>query len=175
MKTPRTIQKLVTLLANTSNKDYNRLLDDFDFSTIDFKPYQSWSNESYTRNCLYKDDRFELILLCWEYGQETPIHGHDGEDCWVYLLEGKMKEVFFNMDKNNILIADNTQTVEPDQVTFMSDNQGFHRLKNGHDGRSMSLHLYAKPIEHCQSFDEKTQQFVERALTFDTNSKHSDI
>ena len=170
METPENIQKLVDLLANNSNEEYNALLNDFDFSTIDFKPYQSWSSEKYTRNCLYKDLNFELILLCWEHGQETPIHGHDGEDCWVYLLEGEMKEVFFNMDDNDNLIADDSQTVETDQVTFMDDSQGFHKLKNGHDGRSMSLHLYAKPIENCKSFDEKSQRFVKRSLNFDTNS-----
>ncbi len=108
--------------------------------------------------------------MCWEHSQETTMHGHDGEDCWVYLLEGEMEEVFFNMDDNDNLIADDSQTVETDQVTFMDDSQGFHKLKNDHDGRSMSLHLYAKPIENCKSFDEKSQQFVKRSLNFDTNS-----
>lgn len=170
MKTPDNIQKLVDLLTENINTDYDQLLDDFDFSTIDFKPYQSWSSEKYTRNCLFKNVNFELILLCWEHGQETAIHGHDGEDCWVYLLEGGMEEVFYNIGDDNKLIAYSSQIVVPNQVTFMNDNQGFHKLKNDVYGRSVSLHLYAKPIQNCQSFDEKSQQFVKRSLNFDSDS-----
>ena len=175
MKTPNTIQKLIDILANNPSEDYNALLDDFDFSAIDFKPYQSWSSKKYTRNCLYKDKNFELILLCWEHGQETPIHGHDGEDCWVYLLEGGMKEVFYSMNDKNSLIADDFQIVEPDQVTFMSDDQGYHKLQNDYEGRSMSLHIYAQPIENCKAFDESSQQFIDKSLSFDTDKDNNNV
>lgn len=170
MKTPNNIQKLVDLLSNNSSKDYNQLLTDFDFGTIDFESYQSWSDKKYTRNCLYKDSNFELLLLCWEKGQQTPIHGHNGENCWVFLLEGSMEEVFFSMDDANNLSAYSSQIVVANQITFMNDSQGFHKLKNDSKGRSVSLHLYAKPIENCQSFDEESKQFIQRSLNFDSDS-----
>lgn len=170
LKTPDNIQKLVDLLTNNSRSNYHALLTDFDFQTIDFKTYQSWSKKKYTRNCLYKDANLELILLCWERGQQTPIHGHNGEDCWVLLIEGGMKEVFFSKNDDGSLLAYSSQVIVPNQITFMNDNQGYHKLENDCDGRSVSLHLYAKPIENCQSFDEKSKQFVERSLNFDSDS-----
>ena len=170
MKTPKNIKKLVDLIATTSRKNYSQLLTNFDVSTIDFEPYKTWSIERYTRNCLYKDADFELIILCWEKGQQTPIHGHNGQDCWVLLLEGGMEEIFFSMGDDNRLTVCGAQFVVPNQVTFMNDGQGFHQLKNDAHGRSVSLHFYAKPIENCRSFDEKSEQFVKRSLGFDSNS-----
>ena len=168
MKSPENIQKLIALLSQSSIEDYNRVLNNFNFESIDFKPFESWSEEKYTRNCLYRDDKFELILLCWRKGQGTSIHGHDGEDCWVYLLEGEMEEVLFSLDDNNHLSQVDTQKVLPCQLTFMNDKIGFHTLKNSFDGLSISLHLYAKPIEHCVSYDETSERFIERQLRYDT-------
>lgn len=168
LKTSEHIQKLITLLSNASIDDYSRLLNDFDFDSVDFEPFQSWSSQKYTRNCLYRDANFELILLCWEKGQETAVHGHNGEDCWVYLLDGEMEEVLFALDDLDQLSYESSQKIISHQLTFMNDKIGFHKLKNTNQGRSISLHLYAKPIERCHVFDESSRQFKERVLTFDT-------
>jgi len=162
------IQQLVQLLSKFPTEEYNTILKDFDFESIDFSSFESWSNDCYTRNCLFRDTDFELILICWQQGQETAVHGHDGEDCWVYLLEGEMDEVYFNIDTNKCLQEVGSHKVKPNQLTFMNDKFGFHKLKNCSNGKSMSLHLYAKPIENCVSFDETTQSFVQRELSYDT-------
>lgn len=168
MKTSEHIQKLITELSDASLKDYNQILKNFDFQAIDFDSFQSWSSEKYTRNCLYRDEKFELILLCWEEGQGTSIHGHDGKDCWVYLLEGDMEEVLFSMNEQHQLSLDVAKRLKPHQLTFMNDRIGFHKLRNVNKGRSLSLHVYAKPIERCRFYDENTGQFIEKTLSFDT-------
>jgi cysteine dioxygenase len=48
---------------------------------------------------------------------------------------------------------------------------GFHSLENLSKKRSMSLHLYAKPIRNCNTFDENLQKFVCKDLTYDTVSE----
>jgi len=168
LKSSENLQNLITILSQSSIEDYNALLNSFDFSAIDFKPFESWSSKKYTRNCMYRDVNFELILLCWEKDQETAIHGHDGEDCWIYLLEGEMEEVFYAIDDDRYLREKRSQKTFPKQVSFMNDRLGFHKLKNNFRGRSMSLHVYAKPIENCRSFDEVSQRFIKRTLHYDT-------
>ncbi|MDG5492851.1 cysteine dioxygenase family protein [Psychroserpens sp. SPM9] len=168
MKSPEYIQQLIALLSTSSIENYNSILKNFDFGTVDFKSYESWSSQHYTRNCIYKDAHFELILLCWNSNQETTIHGHDGEDCWVYLVEGEMEEVFYAIDNDHNLLEVGAHKILPEQLTFMNDRLGFHKLRNSHQGTSISLHVYAKPIERCVSFDETSQQFVEKKLSFDT-------
>ena len=168
MKSPENIQELIQLLSESSKTHYNSILDSFDFEAIDFKAIESWSSKKYTRNCLYKDPQFELILLCWNEGQETSIHDHDGEDCWVYLLEGQMEEVFYSVDSSNVLKEERTHSIEPHQLSFMNDRIGVHKLRNSFKGRSISLHLYAKPIEQCNFYCETSEQFIEVKLKYDT-------
>ncbi|MGS2725146.1 cysteine dioxygenase [Psychroserpens sp. BH13MA-6] len=168
MKSSAYLQNLIDLLSDSSKDDYSSILNNFNFEAIDFGPFLNWSDEKYTRNCLYRDSRFELILLCWEKGQETAVHGHDGEDCWVYLLEGQMEEVFYEMNPQKTLERLNAHRVVPKQLTFMNDRLGYHKLKNIHQGKSMSLHVYAKPIDNCVYFDEKTEAFQKVSLSYDT-------
>jgi cysteine dioxygenase len=52
----------------------------------------------------------------------------------------------------------------------MIDFMGVHRLENMQNERSMTLHLYAKPIRNCQTFDERTRTFIRRELAYDTVS-----
>jgi len=168
LKSPENIQELIQLLSQTSKSNYNSILNNFDFNAVDFSDFESWSSQKYTRNCMYKDARFELILLCWDEGQETSIHDHDGEDCWVYLLNGKMEEIFYSLDESSNLKEEHSQSILPNQLSFMNDRVGYHRLRNSNKGQSMSLHLYAKPIEQCNFFCEESKQFIERKLNYDT-------
>ncbi|WP_431137247.1 cysteine dioxygenase [Psychroserpens mesophilus] len=168
MKSPENIQELLQLLSESSNTHYHSILNNFDFNAIDFKAFESWSSEKYTRNCMYKDAQFELILLCWNEGQETSIHDHNGEDCWVYVLEGEMEEVFYSTDNFNNLREEGSQSLAPHQLSFMNDGIGFHKLRNHFKGKSVSLHLYAKPIDQCRFYCETSEQFIERKLNYDT-------
>ncbi|WCO01102.1 cysteine dioxygenase [Psychroserpens ponticola] len=171
MKSPENIQELIQLLSETTKSHYNSILNNFDFNTIEFQDFESWSSKKYTRNCLYKDSQFELLLLCWNEGQETSIHGHDGEDCWVYLLHGEMEEVFYSLDDSNYLVEERSQNILPQQLSFMNDRIGFHKLRNRFNGKSMSLHLYAKPIEQCRFYCETSEQFIEKKLKYDTHKE----
>jgi cysteine dioxygenase len=53
----------------------------------------------------------------------------------------------------------------------MIDFMGFHRLENASSQRSMSLHLYAKPIRDCQIFDEDSKKFAPKKMVYDTVSE----
>ena len=168
MKSAENIQELLQLLSESSKTRYNSILNNFDFDAIDFSSFESWSPKKYTRNCMHKDAEFELLLLCWDEGQETAIHDHDGEDCWVYLLKGEMEEVYYNLDNSNHLREDRSHSILPHQISFMNDRIGFHKLINNFKGKSMSLHLYAKPIQQCNFYCETSEQFMERKLNYDT-------
>lgn len=162
------LQTLITQLSQSPTKDYNAILNDFDFSSIDFKSYENWSQKRYTRNCLYRDAKFELILICWERGQQTAVHGHNGEDCWVYLIEGKMEEVYYSFGEKHFLKKIDSKEFSKNELSFMNDTLGFHKLKNSNPGKSLSLHIYSKPIENCVAYDEITQSFIDRNLSYDT-------
>jgi len=160
------MQDIILKLSESPKKEYTSILKEFCSDASLFNDYQSWSQKKYTRNCIYNDEQFELILLCWENGQETSIHCHGGEECWVHLLEGEMEEQLYNKDENVTLKA--IRKLQKFQSSYINDSIGFHRLKNSFKGRTISLHLYAKPIKQCTFYDEENLMFVSRNLKYDT-------
>ena len=161
------LEELLAVLPHCSGKDYVGLMNRIEMGTMDFSPYQLWSSNHYTRNCIVRTESHELILLCWEEGQATPIHCHAGEECWVYLLQGEMKEVRYEDGlQNNIPIAVDEMVFEEGRFSYMNDEMGYHSLKNTHSGRSMSLHLYMNPIDTCQVYNEETKTFDWKILSY---------
>lgn len=168
---PETIQSLnefVSALSEGERTKYNQIVRSTKLSKDEFDGIASWSDESYTRNCVAENEKYELILLCWEKGQITPIHDHGGEECWVNIVEGEFKETIYKEDTQGELVEVTTNYAKAGDCTYMIDFMGFHSLENLSDKRSMSLHLYAKPIRNCKVYDEGTQEFVSKDLVYDT-------
>ena len=159
---------LVTALSNEEKSNYTDIIRSIKLPLSAFENCCSWSDESYTRNCILDNDKFELILLCWEKGQVTPIHDHGGEQCWVHIIQGEFRETIYNMDESGEFNVVKTNISNTGDVTYMSDFMGCHRLENLSDTRSMSLHLYAKPIRNCNMFDEDKGEFVRKELSYNT-------
>lgn len=161
------LQQLLHVLPNCSGKEYVDIVHGMELHVEEFEPFSFWNESFYTRNCIARTDAYELILLCWEPGQETPIHCHGGQECWVYMLQGTLGETRFNLDKT-------TETLTPDKYmelyegkfSYMNDDMGLHALKNLNKGRSMSLHLYMNPIEECRIYNNATGKIDNRKLHY---------
>jgi cysteine dioxygenase len=134
-------------------------IEDIKLSPSEFEPYMFWGPNHYTRNCIAHNKEFELILLCWEEGQKTAIHCHDDQECWVKVLEGSFEETLYSHNvETDELKQISQEEVGVNEVTNVESSLIFHTLENTHNGRAMSLHLYMKPIEQCQMFNEKSQE-----------------
>lgn len=166
--TSETLNELVTSLSEEDSTKYADLLLSAKLSSDDFESCCSWSSESYTRNCVIDNEEFELILLCWQPGQFTPIHDHGGEECWVKIIEGEFNETIYKENEAGKLDVVKTTQSKANDITYMVDFMGFHSLENLSKKKSLSLHLYAKPIRSCQVFDEETGELTNRDLTYDT-------
>lgn len=162
------IHSLIYQLSESSNEDYTQILKDFDFDNVDFSDIEHWIPNCYTRNCFYRNENFELILICWDKNQQTAIHDHDGEECWVYLLRGELEEDFFGLNSSEGLELTKTTILTRNHITKSDKNSGFHRLRNNTKDRAVSLHVYAKPIKQSRTFDNELGSIVEKKLTDDT-------
>jgi len=47
------------------------------------KSYIFFNKDNYTRNLIYRDDRFEIMTVCWLPGQRTVVHTHNGSLGWM--------------------------------------------------------------------------------------------
>lgn len=161
------LSQLVEILKESPTEDFVSISKTVKLTAEDVVDYATWSTEKYTRNCVEINDRFELILLCWEPGQKTPIHDHGGEECWVYFINSQFEEVIYTQTGADLEVK-KSATVTHGAVTYMTDFMGVHSLQNVGDTRGFSLHLYAKPIKSCNVFNDSSEVFELKEMNYDS-------
>jgi cysteine dioxygenase len=169
-RTLHSLDDLISALSEGERTTFNDIIRSIKIPSSAFEAYCSWSKDLYTRNCIINTEKFELILLCWEPGQITPIHDHGGEECWVKVVQGEFRETIYKVDAVGKLDTIDSIVSTTGNITYMIDFMGFHSLENRSNTRSMSLHLYAKPIRTCNAFDAALGKFVPRSMSYNTTA-----
>lgn len=154
---------------------YPRVLEYISSNIVDIKsltPYLYFSGEHYTRNLIHKTEHFELIALCWDIGQKSPIHNHRDQKCWMAMPYGKLQIHNFEMirkDSSNnfcelkssgqvLLDREHPQNVDPeDPIHQVLNLPSFH-------SRAVSLHIYSRPYETCEVYDLKEKRYQDVLL-----------
>jgi sulfinoalanine decarboxylase/sulfinoalanine decarboxylase/aspartate 1-decarboxylase len=154
-------------LCETKYENFAALIKEFNINFESLLPFATWSQDSYQRICLASNEEAELILICWNKGQETAVHDHDGQKCWMYFAKGDFIEKLYANDDDKKLMKQ--RQVQEGKVSFLTDDIGFHSLHYDSQGLGMTMHLYANPIKNCQVYSEITEEFIERDLVFDVD------
>lgn len=150
---------MIDSLENATQKDFQNLARHIKIETKELEKYLHWDSSHYTRNCIRRTENFELIALCWEAGQETPIHCHGGEECWVYIVDDELEELRFDERNFDIENEKFKMSLGEFQISYMEDSQGYHCLSNLNSKRAISLHLYHKPIDRCSVYNKDNKSF----------------
>ena len=164
------LNELISALKNEQSTKYHDILHSMEIPKSAFEVFCSWSESTYTRNCIFENERFELILICWQSSHKTPIHDHGGEECWVKVIDGEFKETVYKLNEVSEVNILKTNLFKVGDISYMIDFMGCHQLKNLSSHRSLSLHLYAKPIRNCNIYDEQSKEFVQKKMSYHTVS-----
>ncbi len=139
------------------NNEVKAVLAQLDTMHAELEPYTFYASNCYTRNRVYKSAFFELILMCWQAGQSSPIHGHEGQKCWMYVAEGSLE--FTNYQD----IATDAG-IKLQKIATVVGGRGFvdgpayiHGVANIAEYPALSLHLYASPFTQCDAYDISAQ------------------
>lgn len=129
----RIIKSLVTNRNLLENKN---ILSSY--NSNDWKHYISFDKQDYKKNLVYRDNNFEMFVVCWLPNQETKIHNHPEGGCLLKILEGNMIEELYDknfvlQEKNNLVMSD---------VRYIDDSIGIHKMKNNKEN-TISLHIYS--------------------------------
>lgn len=168
-----TLQDVIKALKEGEYEEVLEQTEDLTFNISEFDNYAFWREKRYTRNCIARDEFFELVLLCWEPGQTTATHCHNEQECWVKVISGSFAEELYELNtETGKLEFIETSTLASDEVTRVEHATVFHNLSNISAGRSMSLHLYMRPIDTCKIYDEETKSLRQVDLSYDTYEGH---
>jgi len=144
-----------------------RLLSEYAARESDWRKYALFRPDVYTRNLVARNEHFEMLILCWSEGQASPIHNHAGQNCWMGVLEGEIEEILFDAPSGpGPLTVRNSKTHVAGRVAFINDDIALHRVRPLPGTRGISLHLYSKPIDVCNIYDEATGRVVESSLVY---------
>ena len=137
-------------------------------------PFFHWSEKFYTRNLIYKDERFELMVLCWDRGQVSRIHNHADQMCWMTVPVGKLRgqnfrAVEMNEEKGFCKLAETDMFDLSDCLASKVElEEPIHQILNlpEFNERAVSVHIYSKPFEKCLSYCRDTDTFKEVNLAY---------
>jgi len=138
--------------------------------------YFSWKPEWYTRNLIYKDDRFEMMAICWEPGHISKIHNHSEQKCWMTVPVGKLWGQNFAVEELDESRG-HCKLRETDRFTLSDCESASVELEEpvhqvGNDAewneRAVSVHIYSRPFDKCLSYCTKTHTFEEVVLSYDS-------
>ena len=157
------IPRLVETLSKGSHKEKHifdavqKLVESYDPSLGDWKKYEIWDKDRYTRNLIAQTKYFKLMLLCWPAKIKSPIHDHGNSECWLKVVTGALEENFYELpEKGKPLKKRFSKVQKAGSVCFINDNIGLHSIGNPTNKGSISLHCYVPGYDSCHAFfDEK--------------------
>ncbi len=136
--------------------------------------YLFWSLEFYTRNLIYKDERFEMMAICWESGQVSRIHNHSDQRCWMTVPIGRLKGQNYTVESIDESLGlcklretDNFELADC-LAAKVELEEPIHQILNlaEYDERAVSIHIYSKPYDRCLSYCRDTDTFKEVQLYY---------
>jgi cysteine dioxygenase len=163
----KTIEDLIDTLETASSDRFAQIIQQISITEDSLKHFATWLDEGYTRNCLMRNDDYEIILLCWDKGAKTAIHGHGGENCWVYQVSGTVEEIRYT-NINDSINESERLALNPGRISFMHDRMGFHAIQNISNDKAMTLHIYASPIDRCMVYNDEKDCFEMKTMSYDT-------
>ncbi|RKG88003.1 cysteine dioxygenase [Corallococcus terminator] len=136
------------------------------------KPYLHFLPGRYTRNLVHRDEGLEIIVNCWSPGVSSPIHDHDGQECWFSIQRGQF------LLENYPLLAGGTgpgmarlgapERVGPvgaGHVDFRDTGAPIHRVCST-SAPGVTLHVYAGPVASCLVFDPRRSRCAAHSLRY---------
>lgn len=133
-----------------------------------------WNSDCYTRNLIFKDERFEMMAICWETGQASRVHNHADQKCWMTVPVGKLRGQNFavaEIDESRgfcRLTETDSFDLSDCLAAKVELEEPVHQILNLSEfaERAVSLHIYSKPYSSCISYCRDTNTFKEVPLYY---------
>ena len=117
----------------------------------------NWVPGEYTRVPLLSGSGFDVLLLCWSPGAESPVHAHSDartgvkSNCFMLVLENALVETTYERDqvhqteveRGAVSGAGTARALTAGTCGYICDDIGVHKVGNATAKGSLSLHVYA--------------------------------
>ena len=173
------IYSLIDGLCLISDEDFTcdnvyHFLSENPVNVDSISKYFFWSPNYYTRNLVFKNERFELMAICWEKGQVSRVHNHFDQKCWMTVPVGRLRGQNFAVaeidESRGFCRLRETDSFElADCLAAKVElEEPIHQVLNlaEYNERAVSIHIYSKPFDRCLSYCRDTDTFKEVTLCY---------
>jgi|SRR5437867_369115 len=161
----RSIQELVDGLSRIAAASFThqRVLQEIGRTVIDpqsLHPYLFFCPTHYTRNLIHYCELFEVVGVGWEPGQQSPVHNHRGQECWMGVPIGRLQVQNYRLlaydpvEKTCRLEPSIRFEMNPEHPAAVDPAEPIHSVHNlpEHGGRAVSVHVYSRPFHSCEVY-----------------------
>jgi len=154
------IDYLARLTERPSLDDLSKQMRKMSITMDDVKNFAHFSDQGYRRNVVFQSDVVQLLCLCWQSGQRSPIHDHADSICGVKVMQGVATETIFEHTPSGYIKP--ITSVDYDAGVLVSEDSDTHQVSNlqaaGDD--LVTLHVYSPPLNRMKLFtiDSKEMQ-----------------
>lgn len=198
MPKTRRVEELVDILRGFNEKTLTSasVLDvcsDTELDDASLSRYVHWHDALYTRNLIYRDDLLEVMAVCWQKGQKTVLHTHNGQLGWMMVNRGIAEVTNFKWQGCNAAEGQNVagldclagaseihlsrESVETcdrrGHVNAIDREKTIHQVAVVGEEPVVSVHIYSRPIDSCVAFDLEAPRCYRRQLRY--FSKYGDV
>lgn len=137
-------------------------------------PYTFFQADHYTRNLIFKNDLFEVLAICWEGGQQSAIHNHRDQQCWMVMGFGCLENIDYQVTDQCFesgtckLSPARTIRLTRESPLTVDDDMPVHKVVNcpHQNERAMSVHIYSRPFDTCEAYDYDAGTFKVVELSY---------
>lgn len=161
--TIKTFEQLKQILHSGPGYDgLGTMLKSIEFADEELEKFCKWDDDNYQKIVIESVGNTELVLMCWEPGQASPIHDHAGRQSWILVLEGELTEFYYYPpDSRKFLDLRSSEVIGKGKLAYINDHLGVHKIVSHPEQRTISLHLYAGEKEQRQEFEQKNGESIE--------------
>lgn len=95
----------------------------------DYKKHIKFTSDHYNRVRLYENEFFEILLICWDIGQCSPIHNHAENGCVLKMVEGELlEERYASLSESDIKTPVMSSILKTGSAGYIDNNIGVHRI-----------------------------------------------
>ena len=176
-----TLERFVEQLCGIPEKEFTictvaRIVESNPVDPDSLAPYLHFAPTHYTRNLIYRNDLFELIAICWDIGQISRIHNHQGQNCWMSVPIGRVavqnyQVVRIDPDGGFCELREaNRLVMDPEHPSFVEPELPVHSVLNlaEYRQRAASLHVYSRPYDRCLVYSLEKKTYCEVPLFYDS-------
>jgi len=92
------------------------------------------------RNILINNDLLKVVLIYWNPGDYSPVHGHPAGGCVFKVLSGKLEEKRYSPDADQRLLA--VSKYHTGSMGYIDDVMAYHAVGNPFKEPAISIHAY---------------------------------